>query len=554
MKNIKQPIKNIAFGITLFFLIFNIITAMPARAEASEFQNPTIYISANPSSISYNGSSTINWNSTNATFCVASGGSNDWAGGMNMSDTFFTGALTNTTTYYISCSNSIGSANTSVTIYVSAQIQICQDTSSINYGGTLPCRYQNYYTPNNPQVNVSISADRINIPYNESTIIRWYPTNATYCTGSGGSNGWAGIRNTFSGSFNTGPLQYTTTYTISCNNYNSNYDTRSVTVVVGNQTQNTNFITAVTTDATQISNTSAQLNSSITNTENNFTNSWFEWGKTMNLGNKTAAQSIGISTPTTHTDTLVELSPGTTYYFRAVAENSLWRNIGSILSFTTSGPNTVVIREPVIRPTPTSLVLITSSIDRNQQIIPTLDNTRPHPGDEINYTLNYQNIGTGSITGLTLRIDIPHEVNYLLSTPNNPIRSNNTLVFNLKTLKANGEGTTTIRIKIPNDISAGINLNFPATLSYIDPVGSSQSVVANVSAQIWNDPALSVNKKDDNQNNLGANVFGADFLPGNIFGWQLLIILILLLILIVKHSFSSDQSLPFNKKTTTIHE
>jgi hypothetical protein len=271
------------------------------------------------------------------------------------------------------------------------------------------------------------------LAYNGAATISWITTNATSCSASGGSVGWAGTKSIGPGSFYTGSLTGTRTYTLTCtNNYGSAVD--SVTVNVRGQT--------------------------------------------------------------------------------------------------------TVITNPVI---PNSLVLITSSVDRNQPIVPTIDNSRPHPGDEINYTVSYQNIGTRSITSLNLRVDLPYEVDYMFSNPSNPIRSGNTLIFNLGTLKANGEGTVTIRVRVRENIPANTNLNFPATLSYVDPSGVPQSVSANVSAQVW---------REDNGNvSLGASVFGSGvFLPSNLFGWLLLLILVLVLILLAKYAFTNQS---FSKKTTT---
>ncbi|MFA6257567.1 MAG: hypothetical protein WC671_00975 [Candidatus Paceibacterota bacterium] len=213
-----------------------------------------------------------------------------------------------------------------------------------------------------------------------------------------------------------------------------------------------------------------------------------------------------------------------------------------------SDSETITVRAKTVtinpKPTPTSLVLITSSINRNQPIVPTIDNTRPRPGDEINYTVSYQNIGTGAITNLNLQINLPFEVDYISSNPNNPTISGNTLIFRLGTLKANGEGTVTIRTRVRDNIPAGTNLNFPATLSYIDPSGQTQSVNANVSAQVLSKTENIIAPIVP----LGANVFWAGFLPTNLFGWLFLLVLILILVYLAKHLF--DQS--FHKKTTII--
>jgi uncharacterized repeat protein (TIGR01451 family) len=301
--------------------------------------------------------------------------------------------------------------------------------STYSYQYPTPSTYS-YQTPYISQPTVVIYADSINLAYNGTTVIRWSTTNATSCFASNGSIGWAGTKSIGPGSFYTGSLRNSETYSITCSN-GSTSATDSVTVAVRRQV-------------------------------------------------------ITVNNPT---------------------------------------------------PSPTSLVLITSSVDRNQPIVPTLDNTRPHPGDEINYTVNYQNIGTGAITKLALQIGLPQEVDYILSNPNNPTVFGNSLIFNLGTLKANGQGTVSVRVRVKNNTPPGTNLNFPATLSYVDPSGQSQSVSANVSAQVWSEPIniIPINNEIVTPTvSLGARVFGVGFLPISLLGWLFILILILLLIALVQ--------------------
>jgi uncharacterized repeat protein (TIGR01451 family) len=384
----------------------------------------------------------------------------------------------------------------------------------------LPCNY--YYNYNYQTTSVSLTADRTSLNYNESILIRWYPINATSCSASGGSNGWAGTKSAYSNSFNTGPLAYTTTYNIFCTNYNGSSDTKSVTVYVGNQPINNQPTVNLSADETNIPfNETTFVRWYTTNAVSCYASDGsVGWAGTKSIGPGSFYTG--------------SLTSGKTYSITCT------NNFGTATDSTTVSVRPQTTVTSTTRPTPTSLVLITSSVGRNQPIVPIIDNTRPKPGDEINYTVNYQNVGTGAITNLTLRMDLPYEVDYMFSNPNNPTRSGNTLIFNLGTLRANGQGTVIIRVRVRENISAGTNLNFPATLNYIDPSGQLQSVNANVSAQIWSESTTTTETTP-----FGALAFlsGSGFLPNNLIGWLLLILLIVLLILAVRKAYYGSKTI-----------
>ncbi len=179
-----------------------------------------------------------------------------------------------------------------------------------------------YGTNGNLINSSSISAYRININYGNSgnimaTITGLYP-NTTYYFRAVAQN---------TDGRNYGNIYF---FTTSSSYYPYNIDNNFI-----NDT-NSLSLNAITEPASYVGNTSAELNSLIHNEAGNFSNAWFEWGTTANLGNKTAITPIGVLPYVKHVNKMTGLSPGTTYYFRAVVENSLWRNIGSILSFTTN--------------------------------------------------------------------------------------------------------------------------------------------------------------------------------------------------------------------------
>src|SRR3989338_195619 len=383
---------------------------------------PSVSIFSNPSNVSYGGAGTVTWNSSDADSCRASNGTNGWSGSRSRSGTFYTGTLYNNTTFSITCENDEGTDSDSTTITVGNIIAPQSRPTVILYAG------------------------QTSVPYNGATTIYWSTVGATTCQASGGSVGWAGAKSIGPGSFFTGSLTASRTYTLTCYN-NAGSDTASVTVSVR----------------------------------------------------------------------------------------------------PTGGP---------LPPPATSLVLVTSSVDRTQPIIPTLDNTKPCPGDEINYTITYQNIGTGAVRSLVLRLDLPFEVSYMFSNPNNPTIAGNTLTFNLGTLGANSQGTVTVRVRVRDDAPIGANLNFPALLSYLDPAGSAQTVTANVVAQVWCEALEPLEVEARATSLLGANVFGAGFWPDTLFEWLLLLILVLLLILLIRYLIvgATAPLLPSRRTTTTTVE
>ena len=92
----------------------------------------------------------------------------------------------------------------------------------------------------------------------------------------------------------------------------------------------------VTTDpATQISTGSAVLNGTIIDDMGAACQVYFEYGGTPALGVKTSRDSSGYVTGSTFLATIAGLSPGDSFFFRAVAENRFGRGYGATASFTT---------------------------------------------------------------------------------------------------------------------------------------------------------------------------------------------------------------------------
>jgi hypothetical protein len=76
---------------------------------------PTINLSASPSSVDYSSASIINWSSTNASSCVASG---DWSGLKSISSSESTGVINSNKNYTLTCTGNGGSTTNSVSVTV----------------------------------------------------------------------------------------------------------------------------------------------------------------------------------------------------------------------------------------------------------------------------------------------------------------------------------------------------------------------------------------------------------------------------------------------------
>jgi len=99
---------------------------------------------------------------------------------------------------------------------------------------------------------------------------------------------------------------------------------------------NPNAPAVITTEATNITPTSAALNGQV-NPNYVETTAWFEYGTDpLSMTNKTPAQSMGGSSYyiSLTSATVTGLTTGTPYYYRTVASSSISVNYGDTVTFT----------------------------------------------------------------------------------------------------------------------------------------------------------------------------------------------------------------------------
>lgn len=149
------------------------------------FPAPTLSFSAASTSVPYNGSTDLNWSTTNADSCTAS---DDWSGSKGASGTENTGTLTSDQEYDLDCTGPGGTVSDSEVVAVG--------------------------DPTTPPV-VTFWADTYNVVHNTGTVVRWNSTDANWCDlTQGGDTDSVGL----SGSDSTGNLTSNTVYSLSCGN------------------------------------------------------------------------------------------------------------------------------------------------------------------------------------------------------------------------------------------------------------------------------------------------------------------------------------------------
>ena len=97
------------------------------------------------------------------------------------------------------------------------------------------------------------------------------------------------------------------------------------------------IIIVQTNNADTITDTTANLKGYLSPHGGNATKWWFEWGLTIKLENATPHAGWGGDSGSTQT-TIVGLTPGTTYFYRVVGENSQGVVYGVTKAFITTGP------------------------------------------------------------------------------------------------------------------------------------------------------------------------------------------------------------------------
>jgi len=199
-------------------------------------------------------------------------------------------------------------------------------------------------------------------------------------------------------------LSFNTTYyyrITATNSIGTSYGSILSFTTSGQSSQQGQVPTVTTNSATNISQNSVTLNTSV-NPNSSDTTVWFEYGASQSFGYTTASQSIGNSNASqTIAVSAFNLNQNSTYYYRAVANNSYGTSYGSTLNFVTSQSSSGSYVAPTIS---TNYATNNSSnyMTLNASVNPNGSNTTVWfeygTSQSLGYVIGSQTIGSGNST------------------------------------------------------------------------------------------------------------------------------------------------------------
>jgi uncharacterized cysteine cluster protein YcgN (CxxCxxCC family)/disulfide bond formation protein DsbB len=404
---------------------------------------------------------------------------------------------TSTTTYILRATDIYGykySAETRVTVRSSGG-------GGGGGGGSVVCRINDF------------EASRTNINKGESIILNWDTTNCNN----------ANISTLGNVSVDGSQIVYpnsSMTYVLTASR-GSSVVTRNIFINVN--AGNIYNADVVTTVATNITQNSALLNGLITNQNYSNSNVYFEYGTTVGLGSRTSSRPVSGSM--NFSDQIVNLSPNTIYYFRAVGEGPNGVSRGAIEVFRTL--RTVTYTNPVVnvtQPVTQTIVQGTTVFGSSSPIVLRIENKYQYigQGDIIDYVVFYKNISSSKLTRPMIQVFIPSGISLLNFSRGTYSNEDRTLSIPLNDLEAGDEGIIYLQARVDFLEISLAQIVTTAILVYTNPNGAQE----NAMAYVLNNPKI--------DNLLGASAFFSSgrILGMNLIHWLLLIIFVMLLILL----------------------
>jgi len=278
-------------------------------------------------SVNPNGASTNAWFEYGTTYSLGSQTSSQSVGSgtSNTSTNYSVSGLSNNTTYYFRAvaQNNYGTAYGSILSFTT--------TGNVGSAPSVSTNSATSISQTSATLNGSVNP-------NGASTNAWFEYGTTYSLGSQTSSQsvGSGTSNT-STNYSVSGLSNNTTYyfrAVAQNNYGTAYGSILSFTTTGNSGGCSPIVTS--NSASFITENSTSLLGYI-NPNGYTTEAWFEYGTNSSLGTRTSYQTFYSYSSQDLIRYVSSLTPNTTYYYRAAAQNSCGTVYGSTLSFTTTG-------------------------------------------------------------------------------------------------------------------------------------------------------------------------------------------------------------------------
>lgn len=484
---------------------------------------------ASPTTVAYGQSTTLYMNMTGCTSATLYPNVGTISGG---STAISSGAIYGYTTFTLTGTSASG------------QTDVRTANVSLTNGGSNYCSISSFYATPNP------------VSSGQNATLYWNTTGCSDIRISGGSlSSYSYLAP--SGSMGTGVLYGTTSYTLYASGSNSTSQTTSVSVSGGsypysyacsdradndgdgltdwpndpgcysaydndewNQGGTTGNVAAITLPASNVGNSTARMNGVVTNATWPVT-AYFEYGTSTLLGKTTSPQYIASGMNTTFYDTEV-ISPGMTYYYRAVVQSNGMQIRGSLMSFTTAGDGGTV---PIYTRTKGtySSGTTTSGTNASTDVMLSITNKadKVFRGETVDYTVTYTNNTGKKLSNVLLNISLPQGFQ-LVQTTQGRMTSPSSIEITIGTLASGATGTVFLQATVGENVPLSETLVTNGTMSYTYPNGTRDSAIGYVLNHAGGSAGL------------GGFALGSGFFPTTVLGWIFTILIILAIILIVR--------------------
>lgn len=248
---------------------------------------------------------------------------------------------------------------------------------------------------------------------------------------------------------------------------------------------------------------------------------YFEYGRTNNLGSVTGSTSRGNGSGSM-AYAFTSLASNTTYYYRAVGTNCEGTTRGSIKSFTTRTGVVVDNGGTVFVGTGGGSQFIKLMIDNHR--------TTVRSGTDIAYDVSWENVTGSTLKNLVLEVNFD-QMDVIDTDMGSITHDGHSVIVEIDSLGSHDTGEMTITTKTAGFLKDGEPIVAQAIMAFENPKTSATE----------NAIAYDSDEFTTRGSTLGASIFGLG-LPTSLGGWLIILLIILLIIVLARHFMRQNQT------------